>query len=331
MEQAIIPKDQTIVLGLLAHDCIQTLRANIPIVESLGNLFKDYHIVIYENNSTDGTKELLKQWQQNNDRVTAISEDLEENEAELRKANMGKSPNRIKRMAYCRNRVMEETRKRFSPDLFCFIDIDIESFSPEGIVKAIENAPADWGALFANGRVYLKYDNHTDPYPFPYDSYAFVEEGVNPAHTKDWVLNKDFHYITAWIMNHGIKRHAYLPCNSAFGGIGIYRWPVIKDLYYSVYQTPELKAANACMCEHIPFNIDIILQGYRLYIARDLKVCYWIEHPRVRTGLNKWKNHHHSTHYFIHQRRIFFRILAIWFKRFFRRKEQVEHLSSSNS
>ena len=330
----IIPKkvkESTIVIGLLAKDCAKAIEKNIPEVEKLGACFADYHIIIYENNSTDGTKELLTQWQSINEKVLAITEDLPETDAQQRKLHLGKNPTRIQRIADCRNRVLEETRKRFAPDFFCFIDIDIEWFSSKSIVEAIEHAPDDWGALFANGRVWLEYPDHVDKNPFPYDSYAFVKEGVNPANTKGWVVDRDFHPMTAWVMNQGTKRHAYFGCHSAFGGIGIYRWELLKPLYYSIYQTPELKAIGACMCEHIPVHIDIVRQGYRLYIVRDMEVCYWRENPKVRRGWDSWKNHHHLIHYFVHQRRVLMRIIWQNIKDWFKKPDQLTSLSPANN
>jgi hypothetical protein len=44
--------------------------------EALGNLFAAYRVIVYENNSTDATKDLYASWAHNNQKVIFISEDL---------------------------------------------------------------------------------------------------------------------------------------------------------------------------------------------------------------------------------------------------------------
>lgn len=55
-KKQIVAADTDIVIGILARDCARALQGNIPAVEELGSYFKEYHIVIYENDSIDETK-----------------------------------------------------------------------------------------------------------------------------------------------------------------------------------------------------------------------------------------------------------------------------------
>lgn len=304
--------DMTITIGILARDCAKALHSNIPLVEEVGRFFKDYDVIVYENDSKDDTKSVLTEWQHGNHRVLAIMEDTPKKE-HIRPVEVpfpDKSIFRIQRMALCRNRILEEVRKRPSPDLFCFIDIDIEKFFPESVVQAIENAPADWGALFANGAIYMKSDDRIFPYFMQYDSYAYVDRGVDPRKSGTWFVNKRFHPITACRMNWKIKHQDYLPCHSAFNGLGIYKWRLIKDQEYSLMQTPELEKLKACMCEHIPFNMGIIGQGYVNYIVQGMKVVYWYEQPKRRKAFGRWKNRYPALYYFlIHHKTLALRLL----------------------
>ncbi len=215
----------------------------------------------------------------------------------------GQSFSRISKMAGFRNRVLNAAREHFSPNLFCFIDIDIEYFEPQTVVKAIENAPEGWGALFANGEVVVDYSDHQLIKPLMYDYYAYTEWGVNPLEGGDYAVRIEENEAATWAAQCFINHKAYTACHSAFNGIGIYQWAAIHDLAYQAYQTPELKKVSASLCEHVPFNYKIACRGYKLFIVRDMKTTMvhiksWSEH----SGLNKWKDYCPSYHILMHQK-----------------------------
>lgn len=300
-------KAQNIVFGALARDCAKHLQATIRCLEELGSAFRDYKVVVYENDSTDGTAEMLQKWMRENPRVISINEVTEEPTIPAGSSSVpypGQSIHRIAKMAAYRNRVLEEVKKRFEPDYFCFIDIDIESFNPQDVMQAIEKAPADWGALFANGQIILDYGSHQCTNPIQYDYYAYVPLGTDPYLSGDYAIRLEENLAVAWVEQQRINRRRYHPCHSAFNGIGIYRWELIKDLEYIAYQTPELKAVNASLCEHVPFNYEVVKQGYRLYVARDMKTIMRHDKPYIHHGLAKWKNHFPSYDFLKHNKAV---------------------------
>lgn len=286
--------DSTIVIGILARNCIKSLRNNISRVEDLGRLFKEYHIIIYENDSIDGTKECLRQWAEDNSNVVAICEDLNQVTIPKKSKYMpkpSKSEWRIERMAGFRNRVLEEVRQRFSPDYFCFIDIDVESFSPQSVVEAMRNAPKDWGALCASGHLYYTNDDGTDyPANFQYDAYAFYPKGCQPEMMGRKVISHKWHIISAWTAEELVRSQQYVSCRSAFNGLAVYKWEVIKDMRYKVMQNKELKECGAAMCEHLPFHSDIISRGYGVYITGMIEVVYMHKKSTMLRRFNNWFN-----------------------------------------
>lgn len=288
-------KDSVIVFGILARDCAKNLQKNIKRLEDLGRAFKDYYVVAYENDSVDGTTELLQEWARKNSHVLSINEITKQVTIPKQSQETpfpGQSYKRIKKMAAFRNRVLQEVRQRYTPDLFCFIDIDAEEFDPQSVVDAIDKAPKGWGGLFANGQVIIDFDQHPRINPIMYDYYAYVEKGVNPLKEKDYAVQIHKNQAVAWIAQRFINRQAYHSCTSAFNGIGIYRWEAVKDLDYVAFQTPELKAVNASLCEHVPFNYCIYCQGYGLYVVRDMKTqMVHINPPKIHHRWSKWKNH----------------------------------------
>lgn len=285
-------KSTSIVFGLLARDCAESLRRNMQRLEEVGEAFADYHVLVYENDSKDGTTEMLKEWAGRNPRVLAICETMHEQTIPRRSAKVRyplKSIHRIGRMAGFRNRVLDEVRARFAPDLFAFVDIDVEHFSPADVIAALEEVPADWGALFASGHfVFSTPDGKEVLPPLQYDTYAYVPEGVDPSQTGGWMVSHRFHNITAWTFDRRVRRNAYTPCLSAFNGIGFYRWEAIRDLRFRIAQTPELEAVGACFCEHVPFNSDIVAKGYRCYVSRRMEVTYYHKPLTPIRRFNYW-------------------------------------------
>lgn len=298
--------DSTIVIGILARDCANHLQVNIQKVEAMGVLFKDYHVVAYENDSTDGTTELLREWALRNPHVLSINEKTGQTTIPQKTAATpypGQSYLRIEKMARFRNRVLKEVRERYQPDIFCFIDIDMEDFDPDTVVQAIDEAPKDWGALFANGQVIIDYKDHQCISPIMYDYFAYVKKGINPYQGGDYAIRIDDNLALTYMEQRLINIRSYHPCHSAFNGIGIYRWDLIKDLEYIAYQTPELKAVNASLCEHVPFNYEVVKQGYQLYIVRKMKTRFvHIPPHKVYHGLNKWRNYSPAIDFFIYNK-----------------------------
>jgi len=276
-----------IVFGVLARNCSKSLSLNIPRLEKAGEQFGDYRVLVYENDSDDGTDDIIRQWAERNEKVVGICEVSHRQTIPGRTKGCPypmKSVHRIERMAGFRNRVLSEVESRFSPRYFCFVDVDILSFDYKSLAEAVCNAPDGWGGLFANGRVALVDGGGIRAFtPFQYDSYAFLANGVNPEDTGGWYVSRFFHGITSYAVNKRLGSVMYLPCGSAFNGIGIYRWEAIWGLRYRVEQTVELKRVNACFCEHVPFNADVRRRGYGLYIASDMEtVCMSKPYTAVR-------------------------------------------------
>ena len=259
--------EKSVLIAALARDCNNSILRNIPKIEKLRKEFKESHVVIIENDSKDGTKETLKRWQKESIGVEAIMNDygtvtIPEQSKGIK--NPGTSMHRISKMARYRNMYMDYARNAdFNIDYLIVIDIDIEDFSVEGIIDSINNAPNDWGGIFANGvKFYNKY-----LFVF-YDTFAFI-----PYKSKyiDLTINENITH--AHKMTNKVKYNSYIKCLSAFGGIGIYKWNIISDLYYKADKNNRSKV-NETICEHIPFNIEIINKGYMNYISSRMKVIY---------------------------------------------------------
>ena len=267
-----------LVVGILARDCNSALLQNIPKIEQLCSAFISYDIFILENDSKDGTKNTLSEWRKNNSSVHIDLSDT--NTITIPKGTEqikypGASSYRIEKMAVLREKLLNWIRKDCNPDICLFLDVDICDFSVSGVISSILNAPKNWGGLFANGTHTFEINGKKKRIPFQYDYFAYVPQNVSPEQQ----MGKHFFDVwfcpwTEWQLDRAIRKSKYLPCNSAFCGIGIYKWEIIKTFHYKTYPTSYFKTVGCSLCEHIPFNLRIIDLGYQNYISKELIVDY---------------------------------------------------------
>lgn len=256
---------RSVIIGLLARDCKASLSRNIPKIERFCSYFADYQVVAVENDSVDGTSELLHEWAERNPKV--IVDSFEDHSQRLTDS----SHKRIAHMVNLRNRLLEHIVTLPAPNFVVMMDIDIDDFDVEGMIDAITHAPNDWGALFANGRSMLP--NHHYQHS-QYDQYAIM---TCDEDWSDMTISKftAYHQLQRGMaLDKAVQRCDYYPVKSVFGGIGIYRYEAIKDLKYQTLMIDD--ARQKAFCEHVPFHVDIIRQGYRNYVCRSMVVNYGI-------------------------------------------------------
>ena len=56
-------KESTLIICSIVRNAANGLKRNIPVINSLCKYAKSYKIIIFENNSLDQTKAILKEWQ----------------------------------------------------------------------------------------------------------------------------------------------------------------------------------------------------------------------------------------------------------------------------
>lgn len=271
--------DKTIVIGALARDCAISIRRNKTRIEQLRECFKSSYVVIFENDSIDDTKKVLEEYSNECNDVIIISKDYYGKypfSYPISSEYAGMSCNRIARMVFFRNQLLEYIRAHFSSDYIAFLDIDIYDFDVDGVVKSIKNAPTDWGALFANGYYTYKSFSGIRPLTNQYDSYAYLRYNEDCQNLSHRILDKNEQYKRSIEMSQRINEADYYLCNSAFGGMAIYKSEVIEDASYKVLVPTDWEQYGTCLCEHVPFNMHVCDCGYKCYMARNLRVNYGI-------------------------------------------------------
>ena len=89
-----------------ARDCARTLPLSLQNAKKIGGMFSDYRILLMENDSMDGTTDIL------------MSEGKDPRVSVFMKNHLSWSiPRRTWRIAYCRNHLMQELIKsKYQPD-----------------------------------------------------------------------------------------------------------------------------------------------------------------------------------------------------------------------
>ncbi|OMQ09848.1 hypothetical protein [[Flexibacter] sp. ATCC 35103] len=275
--------DKNVVIAILARDCGESLINNIPLVEELRNKFIWSKVIVVENDSIDGTKEILSDWESTSDGVKIISQDfgtktIPDQTAEI--ASPTTSYYRIEKMAFYRNIYLDYiSTLQHDIDYVIIIDIDIKWFSIDGLVNSMVEMRDNWGGIFSNGITKGKIWGVTSK--IYYDIFAICEYPLKDVFSfTEKSLDKSFKTI-----NKNIKSNKFYSLISAFSGIGIYKYEAIKNLRYTVVKNSV--NSNEAICEHIPFNNEIIKAGYRNYISRDFSVIYPMTH-NIGLRLKLW-------------------------------------------
>lgn len=206
------------------------MRNTIRNCESLGNSCNDYRVIIYENNSTDQTKNILNNWKKANKRIIVMSEDLSREEllvGSLSHDWTGAS-SRMENIARARNRVLDVVKGSCFDDFdyVLMVDLDFRNSWPiNEIINTIrDNANGDWDCISANGI-------HGNEY---YDRFAF--------RSMIFPLGPEFEGEDWWykMVPTRFDGNTLIPVYSAFGGLAIYKRNSVLLSSYTGHTTDDL-------------------------------------------------------------------------------------------
>jgi len=235
--QAHLP--QKVILCGVGKNVESSISYSMKIMEKIGSLFSDYRIIIYENNSSDDTPSLVKQWAENNDRVFAISEYVEKNV--LEKILVNRLDNNDfhppEAIARARNIVLKHALSDVYKDFDYLIWMDMDFIiepNYEGF-EEIFTTTQEWDAVFAYG---IKY---TETF---WDFYAF-RDPCYPLGSE--LLGNDWWYLPKSLVFK--KNDPWYPVYSAFGGCGIYKKSSLKGCSYSALVTDDLEQFSHTIIE----------------------------------------------------------------------------------
>jgi hypothetical protein len=252
--------------SILVTGVARDVARNIPrelkrIEKEMGYIFEIVNFLVIESDSKDNTKKVL--------------DDIKSKKSNFNYKSLGKIesilPNRVQRLAFCRNAYVKEIRENKlykDVDFIAIVDFDIKNNRLKlNVLKKliIDNS---WSAIFTN---------QTGLY---YDIYALRKKG--------WVENdcfeeykkfsismspQDAKELAIWSKMKKIRKDSPLiAVDSAFGGLGVYRKNVFMNFDYSL--PPEQLHES----EHVSLHKKITDSNGLLFIAPNMTNFAWGTH-----------------------------------------------------
>ena len=205
-------REVSVVICGLARDVCDALPNTVARIERQGEMFRDYRVIIYENDSQDGTLGYLWAWRQENPAVVILTE-------RLGNPRWGQvpDPTRAAQMAYYRNQYLRYALSRYGDfDFLLGIDLDLpDGWSYDGVANTFGHE--GWDMVGSYGIQHVPYAGRRR-YPVFFDVWAFREVGHPKAH----VLKE----INPRVYRRG---QPLLPVWSCFGGLGVYRMEALRS------------------------------------------------------------------------------------------------------
>jgi len=259
--------DKKILLVGTVSNVAKSLEKELKIVLTSLSAFKSVEVLLVESDSKDNTTEILSQIQKNRQNFEFIS-----------KGNLSQNiPNRVARIAFCRNIYVDYIRnnyKRYQWDYIAVADLDGMNFNltSKGIESCF-NVSYDWSGLMANQKKgyydlyalraknwveedifekikYLKLNQHL---PKRYKN-SFLDFYSNFCHYDH--IRREVIYNNMLVIN---KKSEPISVISAFGGFALYKPEVFTTSDYSV-------PLNSFVSEHVEFHKNAGNNGHRFYI-----------------------------------------------------------------
>lgn len=239
-------------------------------LEYIGSFFSDYRVIIFENDSVDGTKEALAKWVKKNKKVRVISKDF----------NLEKKTSH-KFMAEIRNEYLKSilTSEYEDFDLLIAIDQDMShGVDVRGIFDSLAKVD-QWDVVCANGiankkgKMYDAYAFRSQEFPFSpskwheiclssitdNNSYSWkkiCDKGDELSHgvlydllafRYDWRKSSRLYWlkIVPQIQKIYPIDNNLVEVNSCFGGLAIYKKNILANCFYDSLSND---------CEHVGFH-----------------------------------------------------------------------------
>lgn len=268
-------KNHQLVIAGITRDNAKYFNIMKKNIEKVGSLFKDYRVILFENDSKDGTKKNLETWQKENDKITVLSKDFKNN----------KRPS-IKFLADSRNIYLQEYKKANFNDFDILMVADMDM--PKGYdIRSIKVPFANytlWDVSCANGvhnyrmQMYDAFAYRDKDFPYTPQEWDKI---CSKANQSNWIdpckiaetqgaMKKHsiyWHSITSQIQKVYPVNSSIFEVYSCFGGFAFYKREAILNCDYNSINND---------CEHIKFNECIRNNGGKIFInpAQVLNIHY---------------------------------------------------------
>lgn len=264
-----ICKSKKIIFCGICRDVGEVLERNILRLHRTGRMFEDYHIFLYENDSSDNTVEILQKYKSHKFNFVSTSRKDKDYRQDLSNGNDQWHYNRCKILADCRNYYLEYIKQFSNFDLLCVVDIDLKGgWSYDGIYHGLYTLYSDeqnccvssYGVLTENTNTAHLEEIDKNNY-LMYDSFAFRPVGTESLHM---LRTPSYNYIT---FNRGDDP---IKVWSNFGGMAFYKLETIKDIQYGA---KEWKTGYVDP-DHVVFHRQLSKLNYNIILDPSMIVSY---------------------------------------------------------
>ena len=255
----------------LACNLADALPAAQRTISGVAALFRDYRIVVFENNSRDQTRQLLRAWSEHEPRLVLLLADDDHKQQSLYDFGT-RSGSRLQRMAAYRNRYLDWIKQHAADwELALVLDLDMKGgMALDGFLHSLA---FDWDAVAANGRTSLP--GSLGLATFMYDDMPLLPANTEPSHNPGLfnVLSTK-RLRTEYQLYH---RRDLLPVRSAFNGAVVYK---VSSLCKGSY--------GGAHCEHLGLHESMRARGCASFYINPLWELYGqIQGPTVAQSLKR--------------------------------------------
>jgi hypothetical protein len=249
-----VAKTKKIIILCLTRDVDSYVEMTRNKLESIGKDFLEYKIVLFENDSEDNTRKLLKNWMSENKNVDVMDcchlgscECLLKNEKGYEMGQLSKG--RISKMRYYRETLLRYATQKYSNyDYVMIYDFDISGIVYKDGLMTSFSSDTEWDMVFANGL--QSYPRITMSNLVLYDTLPYIPEELSYNHELS-LIQLDRHHKK--LRKHNIGSDL-VKCKSGFNGMAIYKMKCLKN---SSYMNNTEK-----YCEHLDLHKDMYNKGY---------------------------------------------------------------------
>jgi len=247
-------RTKRIVFGGLCMNSREKVPDILKRIKHLGSYFKEYAFVVFENDSSDGTREELEKYG-----VTLVP-CHEDSNCKLKQKGAvqhgATSEMRMKKMADYRNRLINCISEKYGTyDCVCILDLDIVGpVDVRGFAHSF-GSYNQWDCISAQG---LNGTTLTCGFPLYYDALAYSNSTLKFSYLNMFLI---FLMATSYKVGDSPYR-----VNSGFCGLALYKMKALQNADY----TPK---DGKYICEHVILHKNMIDQGHdKIYINPNMIV-----------------------------------------------------------
>jgi hypothetical protein len=259
-----IMKSLNVIIYGTIRDIEEHFTKSFANIYLLCKLFNKVYIIIFENDSSDNTRNLLTSWSKFNN-VNITKHIILENNL------TNKIPLRATRLAYCRNKILNHIfennlDKTYQYAIHCDLDDRFWSLDYESICNCFQYELNTWDAMFPINKNYSYYD---------YWALRCNQTWFNKNIFSCQIENNDNYnqyenHISEFSSFLKNNKNSLINVNSAFNGIGIYKLKSLQNCKYNAnFFCNNCKGKKQGCYEdndHIGLHRDMIFNNYKLFI-----------------------------------------------------------------